>query len=407
LANIIAGRMPSTVSMKPPPAFPRMVDEGSFAKYFGKFELGRADNNSQFIPTTTLASDDFMRVSVETKDPQQRYSLWITDAKQNVYSVQYGILGTAIFEPDTPLNSGEYTAHLEIAGVIYARKVFTLKESGSVTSSAPPATISSTQPQIISLEFPKEIPFDTNRYDGQIRFRDDSGDLQRVAFDAPAGSAYQSFGFEFTNPAMRWVEGNASSTSGVFKFSYSCGQPSAVTNLTFAVTLYDKAGNKSAPYPLNFACKSGASNAASVMLINHHSQLCLTIFNGNIVQDECRGASNQMWQVPSDSGSFQIRSDSGGSLCVGGDGLTMVSCNASPVWNLQPLITSYSQYQPKSHPHPYTSPKPGATGTYFVISSLGKCVDNDSWSHTVGSRMIYFDCQPLNDNSNQLWARYR
>ncbi len=72
LANIIAGRMPSTVSMKQPPAFPRMVDEGSFAKYFGKFELGRADNNSQFIPTTTLAGDDFMRVSVETKDPQQR-----------------------------------------------------------------------------------------------------------------------------------------------------------------------------------------------------------------------------------------------------------------------------------------------------------------------------------------------
>ena len=126
LANSIAGRMPSTVSMKQLPALSRMVDEGSFAKYFGKFEIGRWDNNSPFIPTTTLGSDDFMRVSVETKDPQQRYSLWITDAKQNVYSVRYGILGTRISTPDDPLNSGEYTAHLEIAGVIYARKAFSL-----------------------------------------------------------------------------------------------------------------------------------------------------------------------------------------------------------------------------------------------------------------------------------------
>jgi hypothetical protein len=127
-----------------------------------------------------------------------------------------------------------------------------------------PIVPGSSQPQIISLEFPNEIPFDTNRYDGQIRFRDDGGDLQRVAFDAPPGSIYPSFGFEFTNPAMRWVEGNATSTSGVFKFSYSCGQPSAVANLTFAVTLYDKGGNKSAPYPFSFVCKSTVSNTLTV-----------------------------------------------------------------------------------------------------------------------------------------------
>lgn len=135
---------------------------------------------------------------------------------------------------------------------------------GAPAPAAPPVGSSSSQPQIIALEFPQEIPFDTNRYDGQIRFRDDGGDLQRVAFDAPPGSAYQPFGFEFTNPAVRWVEGNATSTSGVFKFSYACGQTSGV-NHTFAVTLYDKAGNMSAPYPLSFRCITGsASNTLTV-----------------------------------------------------------------------------------------------------------------------------------------------
>jgi hypothetical protein len=260
LANIIAGRMPSTVSIKQPPALPRMVDEGNFAKYFGKFELGREDNNSQFIPTTTLASDEFMRVSVETKNPQQRYSLWISDAKQNVYSVQYGILGTRIFTPDEPLNAGVYTAHLEIAGVIYARKIFTLKESGASTSSAPPATTSSTQPQIISLEFPSEIAANGTKYDGLVRFRDGGGDIARISFDPafiqPQGFNYGSFGFEFTNPAMRWVEGTAQSTSGAFRFSNSCTGDTLM--VTYTATLYDSAGNKSAPYPFSFLCKGNS-----------------------------------------------------------------------------------------------------------------------------------------------------
>lgn len=127
LANAIAGRMPSTISLKQPPPLPQTVNESGFSKYFSKFELGREDSNSLFIPTTTYTSDDFMRVSVETTDQQQRYSFWITDAKQNVHSAQYGVLGTRVLVPDQPLNSGEYIAHIEIAGVIYARRTFTLK----------------------------------------------------------------------------------------------------------------------------------------------------------------------------------------------------------------------------------------------------------------------------------------
>jgi hypothetical protein len=125
-----------------------------------------------------------------------------------------------------------------------------------------PAQPSSSQPQIVSLEFPNEIPIDGNKYDGLIRFRDDDGDLSRVAFDAPPGSIYQPFGFEFTNPAVRWVEGNANSKSGAFKFSYTCGQ--TALNLTFSVTLYDKAGNRSAPYTFSFWCRGGASNIFTV-----------------------------------------------------------------------------------------------------------------------------------------------
>ena len=144
--------------------------------------------------------------------------------------------------------------------MIYARKAFTLRESGSAASSAPPATTSSTQPQIISLEFPSEIAANGTKYDGLVRFRDGGGDIARISFDPafiqPQGFNYGAFGFEFTNPAMRWVEGNAGSTSGAFRFSNSCTGDTLM--VTYAATLYDKAGNKSAPYPFSFLCKGNS-----------------------------------------------------------------------------------------------------------------------------------------------------
>jgi hypothetical protein len=119
---------------------------------------------------------------------------------------------------------------------------------------------SSPQPEIVSLEFPSEIAANGTKYDGLVRFRDGGGDIARISFDPafiqPQGFNYGPFGFEFTNPAVRWVEGNATSTSGAFRFSNSCTGDTLM--VTYTATLYDKAGNKSAPYPFSFLCKGNA-----------------------------------------------------------------------------------------------------------------------------------------------------
>ena len=131
---------------------------------------------------------------------------------------------------------------------------------------APPVASSSAQPEIVALEFPSEIPANGTKYDGLVRFRDAGGDIARIAFDPafaqPPGFTYEPFGFEFTNPAVRWVEGNATSTSGAFRFSNSCR--GETIKVTYTATLYDKAGNRSAPYPFSFMCKSGEANALTV-----------------------------------------------------------------------------------------------------------------------------------------------
>jgi len=128
------------------------------------------------------------------------------------------------------------------------------------------ASVPAGQPEIVSLEFPSEILGDGNKNDGLVRFRDAGGDIARISFDPafiqPKGFNYQPFGFEFTNPAVRWVEGNAASTSGAFRFSNGCTGDSLV--VTVAATLYDKAGNKSAPYLFTFLCKSITANSLTV-----------------------------------------------------------------------------------------------------------------------------------------------
>ena len=137
---------------------------------------------------------------------------------------------------------------------------------GTTASSVPPVVSSSPQPEIVSLEFPSEIPGNGTTYDGLVRFRDGEGDIARISFDPafvqPPGFDYQPFGFEFTNPAVRWVEGDATSKSGAFKFRNSC--VGETIKATYTATLYDKAGNQSAPYPFSFVCKSTASNMITV-----------------------------------------------------------------------------------------------------------------------------------------------
>jgi len=106
---------------------------------------------------------------------------------------------------------------------------------------APPT---SAPPTILSIDFLSQIPPDGTGIDGSVRFRDPDGDVNWVTFDVVSASDFESFAF---NPVNYLIEGDA--TEGVFSFhTWS----NVVQQVTLRVTLYDDAGNSSAPVDFSF-----------------------------------------------------------------------------------------------------------------------------------------------------------
>ena len=153
---------------------------------------------------------------------------------------------------DEALPSGAYEHRIYIAGQLAQYGSFTIGGGLSAT----PTLIPSSMPQIVSLEFPHEILGDGNKNDGLIRFRDDAADLLGFALNPISDANQIPFRTEFSNSAMRWVEGNANSKTGAFRFSMTCNNTTGVNQkITWAATLFDKAGNTSAPSTYTYTCQ--------------------------------------------------------------------------------------------------------------------------------------------------------
>jgi hypothetical protein len=128
---------------------------------------------------------------------------------------------------------------------------------------------------------------------------------------------------------------------------------------------------------------------------------------GAVVQSNCSGGDDQLWQVPGDNGAFAITSKTGTCLGINGIDVGQSSCDAALVWTLVPYGT-YAAVQNSvgiPHGHPTITPLANQTGTYFEIQYSGSCVDVDAWNHNDGGRIIYWGCA-ASSNDNQLWMRY-
>ena len=111
----------------------------------------------------------------------------------------------------------------------------------------PAHTAKPAPPTIISIYFPSQIPADGSPIDGDIRFRDPDGDVNRVIFDVISAVDFAPFEF---NPLDFLFEGDV--TDGVFGFQT---WSTLVQEVTLRVTLYDAAGNSSAPVDFSFSCE--------------------------------------------------------------------------------------------------------------------------------------------------------
>ncbi|MFN3309269.1 MAG: hypothetical protein ACK44E_08685 [Anaerolineales bacterium] len=99
----------------------------------------------------------------------------------------------------------------------------------------------SSPPEILSIDFPAEIPNDGSRINGTVRFRDPDGDINWVRFETLSGR-FTPFSFD---PSV------SGQTSGSLGFLIWCNETQTVT---VRVILQDRAGNESVPFDFTFRC---------------------------------------------------------------------------------------------------------------------------------------------------------
>ena len=114
------------------------------------------------------------------------------------------------------------------------------------TLGPPPAPASG--PQVLSIDFPKQITADGNEVSGKVHFRAPSGTLVRADFQVVKATLFTSFSFD---PQVR------GKTQGFFQFSISTVIPQQIT---LRVTLTNEQGQTSPAKEFSFTVNPAPFN---------------------------------------------------------------------------------------------------------------------------------------------------
>lgn len=95
-------------------------------------------------------------------------------------------------------------------------------------------------PEVLSVEFPEEIPADGSEVAGTVRFRDPDADVIEARFEVVQAELFDSFKFD------PYVEGQS---EGEFTFVIFSFFPQEIT---LRVVLMDRAGHASPPVEFRF-----------------------------------------------------------------------------------------------------------------------------------------------------------
>jgi WD40 repeat protein len=96
-------------------------------------------------------------------------------------------------------------------------------------------------PEIVFIDFPKQIPADGSKVSGFVGFKDPDGDLSRAEFTVVQAKDFQPFTLD-----LRTLRGTK---EGVFEFTLST---TTAQQVVLRVTLVDEAGNRSQPQEFSF-----------------------------------------------------------------------------------------------------------------------------------------------------------
>ena len=195
----------------------------------------------------------------------EEWEQWAAEAEKVHIEALDLALPTATPEPPTPTYTPTSTATPTVKPTAIPTVTPTATPTATATSVPPTATLTSTPthtptatvtptptavpgpPTTILIDFPSEISADGTSVHGTVRFQDPDSDVNWVTFDVINATDFTPFAF---NPIESLIEGDA--RDGTFGFHTWCG---TAQNVTLRVTLFDAAGNSSAPVDFSFSCK--------------------------------------------------------------------------------------------------------------------------------------------------------
>jgi len=194
---------------------------------------------------------------------EEERELWAIEAEAVNIEGFEPVLPTATPKPPTPTQPPTSTATPTIEPT--STLTPTATRTATPTPVPPTATLTSTPthtptptltptptaipgpPTIRAIDFPSEVPTDGSNVHGTVQFRDPDGDVNWVTFDIVSALKFTPFAFD---PLGSLIEGDA--TDGTIGFHIWC---STVQDVTMRVTLFDAAGQSSAPVDFSFSCK--------------------------------------------------------------------------------------------------------------------------------------------------------
>jgi len=256
---VVAAGQQATAEPGQPPSPPESMSDEEWEQWAAEAEKVHIEALDLALPTATPEPPTPTYTPTSTATPTVKPTVIPTVTPTATPTA------TATSVPPTPTYTPTSTATPTVKPTAIPTVTPTATPAATATSVPPTATLTSTPthtltatvtptptavpgpPTTILIDFPSEITADGTSVHGTVRFQDPDGDVNWVTFDVINATRFTPFAF---NPIESLVEGDA--RDGTFGFHTWC---STAQNVTLRVTLFDAAGNSSAPVDFSFSCK--------------------------------------------------------------------------------------------------------------------------------------------------------
>lgn len=158
---------------------------------------------------------------------------------QEVYSLTYTAIAYELTELVYQSTDDAYWTSLSLTSAAQTEQARQEAEQGNLKPHGPPV--------ITWVYFPAFIPGNGTTYNGELSFRDEMGDVNRITIEVVKA---ENFGGADYDPRPYLIRGDQ--FEGTYQLYIWC---EGAQEVSLSITLYDSFGSKSNSVPLDFTCQ--------------------------------------------------------------------------------------------------------------------------------------------------------